>query len=1061
MRTKMTAFHFLPAIGWLMAISPCAYSAIVSWDGGGGDFSWQNRTNWTDDNLPGTADEVTINVPGSAAIVSSANVTIRSLQCSNDLTLAGGTFRVTAGSSVVQGAFSTSGSPTLSAVGTNTDLLLASGVDIGSANLEARGGAAISVPTLQSYAKPTGCATVIWQANGAGSLLDFPHLTNLNGAACASLNIQAWNGGRFELTNLVSITEGTLNFLADGTNSLVNLPALAEANATQRVVSFEARKGGQVWAPEFPGSLMATVALTDGGVIPVTQLRELRGFTVGGRPLDFPAVTVLGKGNITVENGAVVSLPLVSNHVARPTCFTTTWSVNDTGSALNFPALTNITGADCGWIQIWARAGGTLLLTNVSTASDGTLYFEARGTNSLIDLTSLKRSDGAGFTVTFTAIDHGAIAMPDFRGGTNVVVSLQSDGILPAGQMDVLRGFEVGAMSVDFPALTNLGNGNIMVTAGGIATAPNLTDHFDISGCPGRTWLVTGGGSILSFPGLTNLAGPNCGFLTLRTAAGGSLALDQLNIIAEGTVSFLADGPGSTIHLNNLQESLAIQRQVSFEARNNGTMEIPLLKGGPTVNITIKSGGALDATRMTLLKGLTVSATSVSLPGISKLFSGDLFVELGAVLTFPNLFNHEQGMGCNVSRWSVSGEGSVLDLSSLTNLVGGSCGSLTIEALAAGLVAMSNLTSIVEGSLNFVADGTNSRIDLAALPETLAIQRTVEFEARNQGEIFMPVMKGGPSCTITLQTNGVMPISQIERLSGISVISQSADFTALTHFDGGSFLATSGAVITAPNLITVEAGPSCFDKTWITRGAGSIINLPGLTYLLGGGCTPLDVQALGGGQILMGGVTNIPGGTVYVLATDAGSVVDLHSLATFMNRLPNSRLVATNGGTILLRNDGTVLSGSAVNIAAGTPGRSTARLGATNTILFGRPWHSYWLERRDLASGTDWEFYKRVPLTNEFQMIGALAAADSDFRVWEFTADPFALELRKETDGIGVVLYSPAGSTFDILAAARFDAPTPWELFDTVAMTNTFRILPREPFTTPHRYFRVIPGFDP
>jgi hypothetical protein len=649
MCAKIFAVRILYAMTLICLSADRASAASITWDGGGGDFSWQNRTNWSNDVLPGIADDVVINLSGVTTITSSSNVTIRSLQCSNHLTLTAGTFRVTAGSSIVQGTFSTTNTPTLSVASNGTSLTLAGDVFPGSANLEATGGATLSLPTLTSYAKPTGCATVFWQANGAGSVLDLPGVTNLTSSSCASLNVHALNGAQVSLPSLTTITEGTINLYAEGTNSLIDLTALQQCLATQRAVNFEARSGGQIAMPVFPGSIMSVVTIKPGGVLPVAQLRQLRGFTVSGMSLDFPALTNLGLGNITTDGGAVVSVPLLNNHVARPGCPTSLWSVNGVASRLNFPALTNLTGGDCGWLEIEARLGGTLLLTNVSTVTDGTLFFEANGTNSLVDLRKLERSPSTGNTVTFTARNGGTMWIPELHGGTNVIVSLQTGGVLPVAQLGVLRGFEVVGMTVNFPALTNLGLGNVTVSSGGVVTAPMLVTHRQDYGCPANTWLATGVGSVLDLSSLTNLIGAECGYLTVRAAAGGTVVMDNLPIITEGTLNFLAEGAGSVINLQALLDSLGTRRNVSFEARNNGTIAIPLMEGGQTVNVTIRSGGALDATQMNLLRSLTVSGTSLALPGLTNLFTGDLIVEQGAVLSFPNLFSHDQGNDCVVN----------------------------------------------------------------------------------------------------------------------------------------------------------------------------------------------------------------------------------------------------------------------------------------------------------------------------------------------------------------------------------------------------------------------------
>src|SRR5262245_47524493 len=93
------------------------FSATVTWDGGGGNSSWQTAANWSGDTLPCVNDDVVINSGGSITVTSSASVTIRSLQCSNHFALTAGTFRVGNGDSAVQGQFFVTGNPILSATG--------------------------------------------------------------------------------------------------------------------------------------------------------------------------------------------------------------------------------------------------------------------------------------------------------------------------------------------------------------------------------------------------------------------------------------------------------------------------------------------------------------------------------------------------------------------------------------------------------------------------------------------------------------------------------------------------------------------------------------------------------------------------------------------------------------------------------------------------------------------------------------------------------------------------------------------------------------------------------
>ena len=70
----------------------------INWVGVGDGTSWLDPNNWNTKALPGPNDDVTINVASNPTIhLDSGDVTVRSLQLSEDLTLAGRSFTVTNG----------------------------------------------------------------------------------------------------------------------------------------------------------------------------------------------------------------------------------------------------------------------------------------------------------------------------------------------------------------------------------------------------------------------------------------------------------------------------------------------------------------------------------------------------------------------------------------------------------------------------------------------------------------------------------------------------------------------------------------------------------------------------------------------------------------------------------------------------------------------------------------------------------------------------------------------------------------------------------------------------
>jgi hypothetical protein len=57
--------------------------------------------------------------------------------------------------------------------------------------------------------------------------------------------------------------------------------------------------------------------------------------------------------------------------------------------------------------------------------------------------------------------------------------------------------------------------------------------------------------------------------------------------------------------------------------------------------------------------------------------------------------------------------------------------------------------------------------------------------------------------------------------------------------------------------------------------------------------------------------------------------------------------------------------------------------------------------------------------------------------------------------GVIPVLYGPTNHTLDVQTTTNLLPTTQWEPFATVSMTNTFRIFPLEPLTTPRRFYKV------
>jgi hypothetical protein len=890
MRSTATRLILAATLLFAVTVSP----ATVTWDGDAGDFIWHNPANWSGDAVPRADDDAVIDVPGEVTIVSGMNVSIQSLSCQNNLSLTGGTFGVTAGSSVIEGNFSTEGGPTLSATGPDTTFVCNAGVDANGASFEASNGASLSLPNLVSYSKGPGCAFVNWRATGPNSALDLPGLANLTGATCANLSIHASSGGRILLPNLTTINDGILSILADGPDSHVDLAALTESQAITRTVAFESRNSGTLTMPRFPGGSTVTIALRSGGILPVTQLRQLSGFIVDGMTADFPSLTNLVSDDVLVDGGAVVTLAALERHQNEP-------------------------------------------------------------------------------------------------------------------------------------------------------------------GCVVNSWRATGPNSVLSFPNLISLAGPDCGSLSIRATAGGTILLDQLPVITEGALNVLADGAGSRVHLDTLELSTAVNRIVRFESRNGGTVHIPMLPGGPMVAVTLQSGGVLPVSQLTQLKGLSVAGMTVGFPALTNLHKADVSISQGAVVTLPNQIHHDQGDGCAVNNWDVTGAGSRLELPALRQLTGSPCGRLSIRGLAGGAIALNQLVAVTEGTLIFMADGADSLVSLESLEQSTAALYPVTFEASHNGSIHAPFLAGGPTVTIAIRSGGSLPVGQLRSVQSLIVSDTTLDLTDVTQFLNGNLTVGEGAILRLPGLLHHDQGDPCAVNTWTVSGNGSLLDLSALTNLVGGRCGYLTITAANAGVADLRHLSSITEGSIIVRSDGPGSHIDLRSLERFLSPSAASIVTATNGGDLLLNKSGTVFSGVHVELTADTPGLPETSIAATNLALYATPWHSYRLEYQDRAApSTPWNLFRRVPLTNTFQNLGKAAPPGFTIRTIEFIADPFAIELTTIAgSGVQPVLYGPPGITLLVQTSDTPHSPETWFSIGSFPFTNSFRILPTEPLTTPLRFFQV------
>ena len=180
-----------------------------TWDGGGDGTTWSDPANWSGDVLPGPTNVVVI-ATNTIVRHTSGNTTVRRVECDAPLEIAGGSLTVTEGVSQINGPLTIASGATLTANGTNVILSASGPTVIDGANLYALGGAVIELPLVLNYAAPErDPMTFRLRASGAGSVLQFPNLTNVigDGLRDSYVVIEALAGGRVELPAVAQMTQ--------------------------------------------------------------------------------------------------------------------------------------------------------------------------------------------------------------------------------------------------------------------------------------------------------------------------------------------------------------------------------------------------------------------------------------------------------------------------------------------------------------------------------------------------------------------------------------------------------------------------------------------------------------------------------------------------------------------------------------------------------------------------------------------------------------------------------------------------------------------------------------
>jgi hypothetical protein len=960
--------------------------AAVSWVGGATGL-WDKAANWSNNAVPASSDDVTIN-SATVTIQSGDSESVKSLTTDGNSTLSitGGSLIVAANSTLGGGLTMSGGA--LTANGTGATLLVNGTTTVSGASLYAEGGATLSLPNLTTYAETDNTT---FEATGANSQLNLSGLTSL-GSMTNYWHAYALAGGTVNLSGLATINEpnAPLQFNVNGNGSQLNLSALTSFTANPGSSYLYVTGSGSLETNDLVSITGQNITLDGSGTSGASQWQSLTNgsLTLTGGSCMPSALDNVNGSSLEAEGGATLSLPDLTTYTETDN---TTFEATGANSQLNLSGLTSL-GSMTNYWHTYALAGGTVNLSGLATINEpnASLQFNVNGNGSQLNLsalTSFTANPGSSYLyVTGT----GSLETNDLVSITGQNVTLDGSGTSGASQWQSLTNgsLTLTGGSCTPSALTNVNGSSLEAEGGATLSLPYLTTYTETDN---TTFEATGANSQLNLSALSTL-GSMSSYWHPYALAGGTLNLSGLTTISEPNagVQIDADGGNSQLNLSSLA-SFTGNTSSSFQVTHSAAVLDGNLTAFSGVQITLDGSGTIATSPWSSLtnSSLTVTGGSSTLNNLANINGSGLYVQSGGGLSLPAVTSLTAANG--TTYLEATGAGSTLTLPALATITATN-NTLNIEATSGGQALLLGVVTLVGSDVYFTSTGAGSTINLASLFNYTVLNAS----ATNGGQILYttgsPVFQwvgsgdgtswNNPANWSSDQVPGPLDDVVIDLSGNPTIVFNAADGNSTIHalacydtlsITGGSLTVTAGSQIvgslsmtggaltasgagvtlTASGSTTVsdaslyaEAGAilnletmaiysalTANSATYLeASGAGSELNLSSVTTLTGGkgqGGTnwATNIEALAGGQVNLSGWATDSGGAAEVQASGQNSVVNMSQLPEFLSNVSNypSGLQQSNGGNVLITDLGT-LNNVAVSLDGTGTNTSTGQI---------------------------------------------------------------------------------------------------------------------------------------
>ncbi len=835
--------------------------------------SWDVGSNWSTGKVPGSGDDVVINVSGAnpTVTISSGSQSVQSVTADDPLSISGGSLTVAANSTISDGLAMTGGS--LTAAGSGVTLAVTGATTISGADLFAEGGATASLSQLSAYTGPVDSENTL-EAAGTGSVLSLPDLTTITEDTTeygSYTNVEALAGGSVQLPSLAQIGDGPVVLESEGSGSQLNVPALTSFQGISGRYEFSTLQAtnsgtligsgltslngvnltldgtGTIATAQITSFTNATLSLSAGTVsLPVLADGYNSSFKVsGGATVTLPDLTDGDDTTFLVSGGASVTLPVLTSYTGPPNG-ENTLEATGTGSVLSLPDLTTITEDTTeygSYTNVEALAGGSVQLPSLAQIGDGPVVLESEGSGSQLNVPALTSFQGisgryefstlqatnsgtligSGLTslngVNLTLDGTGTIATAQITSFTNATLSLSAGTVsLPVLADGYNSSFKVsGAATVTLPDLSDGDDTTFLVSGGASVTLPVLTSYTGPANA-GNTLEATGTGSVLSLPDLTTITEDTTeygSYTNVEALAGGSVQLPSLAQIGDGPVVLESEGSGSQLNVPALTSFQGISGRYEFstlQATNSGTLIGSGLTSLNGVNLTLDGTGTIATAQITSFTNatLSLSAGTVSLPVLADGYNSSFKVSGGATVTLPDLTDGDD------TTFLVSGGASVT-LPVLTSYTGPPNGENTLEATGTGSVlSLPDLTTITEDTTEY---GSYTNV-----------------EALAGGSVQLPSLAQIGDGPVVLESEGSGSQLNVPALTSFQGISGRYEFSTLQATNSGTLIGSGLTSLNGVNLTLDGTG---------TIATAQITSFTNATLSLSAGTVSLPVLADG------------------------------------------------------------------------------------------------------------------------------------------------------------------------------------------------------------------------